>query len=478
MNDMRKIYTLLAATLMAFIGSYSSAQTTFPEGGISDAVVERSGTQLIVDMNVNPSVFPNKSNLETWIRPMMVSGGDTLLLSPVTVAGRTRYYQHLRNDGSNADHTLLRAGDKNVYHYSAVMPYEDWMVYSTLMVKGDVDGCCGEETAAIAPTDIYDADFREKVLYPTFVYVQPTNVISKTRSVTGKAYIDFPVNETKIYPDYRRNPEELAKIRRTIDEVCGDRDVTITSLSFRGYASPEGSYANNERLAKGRTEALIEYVEKLYDFPKNLIHSSWLAENWVELDSLIKKNNPEGLDEILAVVNNTSLSPDVREKELKNRFPGYFSYLLKDVFPGMRRTDYTVEYLVRDYTDVTEIAEVMRTAPQKLSLEELFLYAQSLDKDSPEFREVMEVSVRMYPNDKVANLNAAMTALDHGEYDLASQYLEKAGDGAETLYARGVLAAKLGNYSEAETYLKQAQSMGLAEATELLDTMRSFGWIE
>lgn len=469
--------TTLTLAILATSSLCSPAQTPLPEGSLSDINVERSGTQLLVNLTVNPSAFTDRRNRETELRPMMVAGADTLRLQPVTVAGRTRYYQHLRQDDGKGGYTLLRAGHKKPYRYSAVVPYENWMEYARLVVEGEIDGCCGEETATISPEDIFQTDFREKVLSPIFTYVKPTKVIEKTRTVTGKAYIDFPVNKTAIYPDYRRNPEELAKIRQTIDEVRGDRDVTITSLSFKGYASPEGPYLNNERLAKGRTLSLIKYVEALYNFPHSLLHEAWEAENWVELDSIIRATDTPDKERVLALVNNTTLSPDGRENELKLQFPKFFEYLKQDVFPGMRRTDYDVVYLVRDYTDITEIAEVMRTQPQKLSLNELFLYAQSLDKNSPEFREVMEVSVRMYPDDPEANLNAAVTAIDHGEYDLARQYLAKAGDGAIATYTRGVLEAKLGNYTAAAKLLSRAEAAGVAEATDLLAQMRSFGWI-
>ena len=72
------------------------------------------------------------------------------------------------------------------------------------------------------------------------------------------------MNRTEIHPDYRRNPEELKKILSTIDAVKNDADSKIISISIKGYASPEGSYSNNIRLAKGRTETLKEYVRKQY----------------------------------------------------------------------------------------------------------------------------------------------------------------------------------------------------------------------
>ena len=62
----------------------------------------------------------------------------------------------------------------------------------------------------------------------------------------------------------------MAKIRQTIDVVRNDADTRITALSIKGYASPEGSYSNNVRLAKGRTETLKNYVQSLYAFEPGL----------------------------------------------------------------------------------------------------------------------------------------------------------------------------------------------------------------
>lgn len=105
-------------------------------------------------------------------------------------------------------------------------------------------------------------------LAPDLAYITPAAETVKSRDLQGRAYIDFPVNVTEIRADYRGNAVELAKIRATIDSVRQDKDITLTSLSIKGFASPEGSYAANERLARGRTLSLKSHVEKLYAFPK------------------------------------------------------------------------------------------------------------------------------------------------------------------------------------------------------------------
>lgn len=476
----RFLLPVTACLIAAYNGTAANEppSSKLPEGAVSGVKVERSASNLIVSMTVSPSAFPKKANRETWMRPLVTAGADSLWLTPVVVAGRTRRLQRLRSDGDTPSYIMLGAGAESDYAYSVSVPYMPWMETGDLELVCHTDGCCGRAIAGTESEDLQRFDFREKVLEPVIVYVKPEGEISKTREIEGEAYIDFPVNKTEIYPQYRRNPQELAEIRQTIDAVRDDSDVSITSLSIKGFASPEGPYANNERLAKGRTEALASYVRQLYSFPPDLMHSDWEAEDWDGLAEWLRASDLPDKEAMLAVVADSGLEPDARDAELKKRFPSQYSMLLKEVYPALRHSDYKVTFLVRDYTDIAEIGEVMRTGPQKLSLEELFLYAQSLDKESPEFREVMEVAVRMFPDDPIANLNAAATAVGHGDYGLARSYLAKAGDSPVAAYTAGVAEAMEGNYKKAELLLRKAYEAGIKEAAPLLENMRDWGWTD
>lgn len=478
--NINRIFSILAAAAVIFPTSAAKEVPTsrLPDGCISDVSVERSASNLLVSMTIHPGLFDKKANREVWIRPFIIGGNDTLRLIPVVVAGRTRYYRNLRADGETDEYIMVRSGSGDPFHYSVNVSYLPYMERGELQIESHIKGCCGDDLAAVYTSGLESFDFREKILRPAYSYVKPTGEIEKTRTVKGEAYIDFPVNKTTIYPGYRRNPQELAEIRKTIDAVRNDKDVTITSLTIKGYASPEGPYNINGKLAKGRTEALVKYVGDLYDFPESVLHADWEAEDWDGLAARIRKSNISEKDAILAVVTDNSMEPDARDAMLKRNFPEQYAFILTEIYPALRHSDYNVTYVVRDFTDVAEIAEVMKTDPRKLSLEELFLYARSLDKDSPEFREVMEVAVRMYPDDPVANLNAATTAVDHGEYDKARGYLRKAGNSPEATYTAGVLEAKTGNYDKAKQLLETASKAGIADADTLLSNMRDWGWID
>ncbi len=345
------------------------------------------------------------------------------------------------------------------------------MMTAELSIGEDLCRCAGTKLMTSADM-LTTLDYTPKVFEPEYVYITPVAEAVKIREIHGSAYIDFPVSKTQIFPDYRRNPEELAKIRATIDVVKNDPDTRIVELNIKGYASPEGPYELNEQLAKGRTETLARYVQNLYTLPSDLMKTSWDAEDWAGLIKYVRGSSIENKDAILAVITNETLAPDAREWKLKSTYPDQYRFLLSQVYPSLRHSDYSVRYTVRTYTEVSEIIEVMHTAPQKLSLSELFLVAQSLQPGTPEYNEVFDIAVLMFPTDETANLNAAVNALRHGDLDKAEAYLLKAGKSPQADYIRGIIAAKRDDYRTASTLLDAAAGSGLPQAAKALESLR------
>ena len=81
---------------------------------------------------------------------------------------------------------------------------------------------------------------------------------------------------------------------------------------------------------------------------------------------------------------------------------------------------------------------MIKTRPQLLSQNEMFMVAQTYEPGSKEVTEVMEIAVRMFPDDPTANLNAACTRLNVGDAEGAKPYLDKAGNSLEAEAARKI----------------------------------------
>lgn len=452
------------------IASASLPQYTPSDVRIDRLEVRKDGSRIRVSCDIDASALRLKSNQEVNIDPVLTSGSDTLRLTPVTVAGRNRYLYHERNND-------LSTGLQGLYHngkdaasirYVASAPYEPWMDMSNLGFILGWNGCCNAPVMTES-MDYADIEMGEKRLNDLLLFVEPQATGEKVRHVDGRAFIDFPVNRTEINADYRNNAVELAKIAKTIDNVRSDKDVTISSISIKGFASPEGAYANNERLAKGRTESLVKYVDDLYKFPSSVkLMSDWEAEDWNGLKAYLEKSEVPGKAGIIDIIDSTLL-PDEKESKIKKSYPADYAWLLANVFPGLRHSDYVIEYTIKEYTDAAEIIEVMRTDPSKLSLTEFYFAAQSAEPGSDLFNEIFETAARLHPTDETANLNAANASLSRGDTVAAGMYLEKAGNSNEARYAKAMMMIMDNDYDGARGVLEGMR--GYPKAQELLDSL-------
>lgn len=470
---MKKIgYMIIALLGMCTIAEAQTGRQTIVDGvSVGDLKMERNGGYMVVDMTLDLKDLDVDGNRAVLLTPRLVNGKDSLDLQSVGIYGRRRYYFYVRNGESMLaeDERSFKASEKpDDIAYHCIASYSEWMNGAKLSLHRSDYGCC---STLLAEQD-GELGRHVEAFFPELVYVRPQAETVKSRSLEGSAFIDFPVDKTVIYPDYRRNTAELGKIQATIDSVRNDRDVTITQVWLKGYASPESPYAHNTELAIGRTEALKKYIQQLYKFEEGIIATDYEPEDWAGLRRYVEQTNLDHRTEILALID-SDMEPDAKEAKIKRSYPEEYRFLLQNCYPALRHTDYRIAYVIRSYSDVEEIKRLMWTQPQKLSLNEFYLVAQEYEPGTDEFTEVFETAVRMFPDDTVANLNAANAAMRRGDNAGAARYMERAGDSPEAVYARGSLAVRMKDYETARKYLNEAKALGLEQAAITLEEIEN-----
>lgn len=464
---MRKIF-LLAALLAVIAAAAADRTVVAGRVPVESVDIARNDSKLYITIDFDLSQLDLRSDEDITLTPVIMTPDSTesIVFESVVIAGRTAWYQHERhNDLGGA--RLYRAGAQSQLRYTSQAPDADWLDDAVLKVR-ITDGCCLKVREGLGEV----ARLKRPRFSPVYNYITPVGDSVKTRDLARRAYINFPVNRTEMYPDYMTNPQELAKIIHTIDSVRNDPDITITSIFIKGFASPEGPWDNNVRLARGRTATLKEYVERLYSFPAGFIGTAYEPEDWEGLREYLEHSSLANRDALLAIVN-SDLEPDAKDHKLRRDYPVDYKLILTTVYPWLRHSDYRIEYIIRSFTTIEEILNALRTAPQKLSLSEFYRAAQSMPVGSPEYNEVFEVAVRMYPDDVAANLNAANTAMRRGDYAAASGYLDRCGDDATAVYARGILAALQEDYDVAEEWFARAAKLKVADAVTALAQIRA-----
>ena len=451
---------------------FASLRAENTHDGIADNVtLSRNGAFMLIEMDINLTQVEVASNEALLLTPQLVKEDEAKDLPAIGIYGRKRYFYYSRNrllpTGASGEITIKASQKPDTQHYRTLVDYEPWMDGAQLQLRTETYGCCQD---VLADGNTVLASYNEPKFVPQYVYVQPEAEVVKTRSLSGSAFIDFPVSRTEIKPDYRNNSTELAKIRATIDSVRNDADIRITALSIKGYASPEGSYANNKRLANGRTQSLKEYVAGLYHFDDALISTSYEPEDWAGLRKYVDQSSLPHRQEILELIDGDR-EPDNKEYKIKKEYPEDYAQLLRDCYPALRHSDYRVEYVIRSFSSAEEIRPLIQSQPQKLSLQEFYLATQGMEPGSDEFNKVFRTAVRIYPDGETANLNAANSAMQRNELDRAENYLKRAGDSGEALVARGILAYMKNDLEKAESYFRQAQQRGVKEADSNLDSL-------
>lgn len=91
----------------------------------------------------------------------------------------------------------------------------------------------------------------------------------------------------------------------------------------------------------------------------------------------------------------------------------------------------------------------------------MYQVANSYPKGSDDFVNVFDIAVRMYPNDEVANLNAAAVALSKKDVRTAIKFMEKANkQTAEYINNSGVYDFLNGDINQSIAAFTQAAHMG------------------
>ena len=292
----------------------------------------------------------------------------------------------------------------------------------------------------------------------------------------GRARVQFEVDRTELHTTpYRTrrgnqlidNREQLKIIDDSVRYALSDPNVEIASIEITGYASPESPYTHNEFLATNRSRALAEYLREFYKLPVGATRYSSVPENWEEFRQQVvssKEITERERADLLELIDRPAYGPsdyDAKEQVLKTdpRFAAlYRAKILPEWFPMLRATKFAINTILRPQPD-EKLAEIIKTKPQLLSLNQMFRVARLYPEGSDEFDDVIATALKYYPDDPVANLNSAVVAMREGKYAAAAALLAKAGDSPEAENARGVLAAHNNDFDAAQRHFDAAGNL-------------------
>ena len=328
------------------------------------------------------------------------------------------------------------------------------------------DARIGNKKMDVPAVKVADGIVATSELYKrTIVSTQAAVAPDAYQRITKKkldANIKFLIQQATLRKSELKN-NSVQEFVKMLKQINNDREkLNLDNIEVSAYASPDGGFNINDKLAGERQKVSEDYVNQ--ELKKNNIDApvdaKYTAQDWEGFQQLVKASSIQDKEVILRVLSMYK-DPQEREQQIKN-ISSAFRELADGILPELRRARLTINYETIGRSD-DQIQEQLKNDPTKLSIEEI-LYGASLKSSPEEKKEVYLTAAKVYPNDNRAYNNIAALEFARGDYKAAKEYLQKIKNLPEANANLGLLALKDGDIATAERYIASAtDANGLSE---------------
>ena len=277
-----------------------------------------------------------------------------------------------------------------------------------------------------------------------------------------EANIKFLIQQANLRKSELKN-NSVQEFIKMLQQINNDREgLNLDNVEVSAYASPDGGFNINDKLANQRQKVSEQYVnQELKKIKMNApVDAKYTAQDWDGFQELVKASNIQDKDIILRVLSMYK-DPQEREQQIKN-ISSAFRELADGILPQLRRARLTINYKTIGRSD-EQIMDQLKADATKLSIEEI-LYGAALQDDANAQEDIYKIATEIYPSDGRAYNNIATIEFAKGNYEAARQYLQKAQGVEESKANLGLLALKNGDVATAEQLIASASNAnGIAE---------------
>jgi outer membrane protein OmpA-like peptidoglycan-associated protein len=415
--------------------------------------LEMHGDSVRVQVDVTLPEKGIKKKASAEITPML---GSTALKT-ITIQGEKAT--------GNGNVIQYKPGGKVVY--TDVVAYKPEFENADLMVTGKVFKGGKEKEGKFTDTKIADAT----IITPFWVNKDFRVILAKDefRRVTEEstsAQINYDKGKSIVKPGEMKDAD-IVSFQNWLAAAQANPKIAIKSINVVGYASPEGEEDKNNSLSTDRAEAGKKASMDIAKKAKNekgqteVYSTSGRGEDYAgfkkELEASTMNNDEKQL--VIRVLE-MHQDPTTRETEMRN-MGKTFTYLDKNIFPKLRRSEIITTYDLTGYSD-EELKAVSKATPDSLTLEEL-LFTATLSEDLNEKLRIYQVAAKNFPNDYRTHNNVGAVLYMQNKMGEAKSNFEKANSVKDNPISKNNLAAiagASGDRAKAKQLLGQASGAG------------------
>lgn len=360
---MRTVFTLLL-TILSVPAIYAQSADKI---SVRDVRAYLDGETVTVTFEAESARKAAPRGTTVAFVPYITDGQYKVSLRPVVVKGRGADIAWMRHEwaaGTTArydDAVILTNGQKA--EYTAEVPFQRWMHDARIEVETVTAGCCnsfiehGLLIADILPMPEPESEPEIVVPEPSiaeqlaaaFPFVLPVSEFDPNEPIRfydderdNALTIYYHINSYDIDGNYAGNRQTLTNLVGAIEAIRISTDSEVAKVVIAGFASPEGNFDFNDKLAFERAVSIEEYILKNTGMPQDAMLVFNGSADWRGLRNAIAADPrvPAQL-EALDIIDNHPIwnakTQTGRQTMLRNLGGGRtYRYLADNIFPKLR----------------------------------------------------------------------------------------------------------------------------------------------
>ncbi len=397
-----------------------------------------------------PEKYLKKNAVVNVIPELRCANGDVF-------QGQAAAFQGEKVMGNNQTISYRVGGNytmKNSFGYMPQMQKSDlYLTFDAKVGKKQVN----VPAVKVAEGVIATSELYKQCLMNTGACIAPDDY-QRINAQKQEAQIKFLVNQANLRKSELKS-NSIKDFVAMLQKINREREtLNIKDIEVLGYASPEGAYSFNDRLANKRQNTAEQYVnEQLKKTKMNAdVNARYTAEDWDGFQRLVEASNIQDKDVILRVLSMYK-DPAEREQQIRNMSEG-FRELADGILPELRRSRMIINYETIGRSD-EQIQDQYVADASQLSANEI-LYAATLTDDNAKKEEIYRRAAQLYPNDYRAANNIAAILFNEGKVDDAAEYINKTlnvnSNAPEANANLGLISLLKGDVATAENYIAKA----------------------
>lgn len=334
---------------------------------------------------------------------------DTLALAPVVIEGKLYHNLRLRNGNIDKYDSLAIQPDSStmsVRRISGYIPSDKYTHILSTCIASQEMSCCNQYWAPVTSPDQTIRDFGGDhiILPPVDKEIRnEEEAISeniKWRKVSGKAYLNFRINEYKIDLKIGNNLAQIQEMTQAFRKVITDPYARFDSAFIKGQSSPDGNYEFNDKLAVKRSQDALRFLKHELDslklpYKQSQFRTSYLPEAWDELyEKIAAAPRVPDKEKVLDIIRNTK-DINARKYFLK-RMKGSFAFLRDSILGNIRRVDYAFYFTFKDLT-ADEQRELLHMRPDVYVPADFLAVERSTTDDAKKI-DILHIAFKQYPD--------------------------------------------------------------------------------